>query len=73
MKLINDLCSTGFWVSVLLPTFFRFHFGSDVKEFDNIFRFHFRVLGGDLASVTAGRKCPLEISLAFDKRIGQME
>lgn len=36
MKLINDLCSTGFWVSVLLPTFFRFHFGSDVKEFDSI-------------------------------------
>lgn len=36
MKLINNLCSTGFWVSILLPAFFHFYFASDVKEFDNI-------------------------------------
>lgn len=67
MKLINDLCSTGFWVSVLLPTFFRFHFGSDVKEFDKNFLISFESFGRRLG-VGHSRE---EMSLRNPSRVWQ--
>lgn len=71
IKLINNLCSTGFGVSILLPTFFHFEFGSNVKKW--LCFCHFSILVKSFTSMTAGRKCLLEISLTFDSHRSKMK